>query len=226
MSAASSGIQSITPLLLVSYYLSEMVQKDLSERIQAIDNNLKNVIENELAKENESLAEKFKQMFSFGNGVLKDDNDLILLEEKLKKFIPSSFINIVEEPEQNLFPTSQQRVINSLLEFNNKLVDNKLIITTHSPYIIGYLTLAIKANELYHKAKTDEVKEKINEIVPVKSAVDRDAVVIYELDEPTGEIRLLETYNGIPSSKNFLNKELSEKNELYAQLLDIEDLCQ
>ena len=92
-------------------------------------NNLKNVIENELAKENESLAEKFKQMFSFGNGVLKDDNDLILLEEKLKKFIPSSFINIVEEPEQNLFPTSQQRVINSLLEFNNKLVDNKLIIT-------------------------------------------------------------------------------------------------
>lgn len=226
MSAASSGIQSITPLLLVSYYLSEMIQKDLSERIQTIDNNLKSKIENELAKESESLADKFKQMFSFGKGVLKDEAEMDLLEEKLKKFIPSSFINIVEEPEQNLFPTSQQRVINSLLEFNNKVTDNKLIITTHSPYIIGYLTLAIKANELYRKAKTNDVRQKINAIVPMNSAVGRDDVIIYELDEQTGSIRLLETYNGIPSSKNFLNKELSEKNELYAQLLDIEDLCQ
>ena len=95
MSAASSGIQSITPLLLVSYYLSEEVQKDLSEKIQAIDNNLKGKIENELAKENESLSVKFQQLLSFGKDVLKDDKDLVLLEEKLRKFIPSSFVNIV-----------------------------------------------------------------------------------------------------------------------------------
>ena len=226
MSAASSGIQSITPLLLVSYYLSEEVQKDLSERLQTIDNNLKSKIENELAKESESLSEKFKQLFAFGKGILKDDEDLAILEEKLKKYIPSSFINIVEEPEQNLFPISQQKVINSLLEFNNKMADNKLIITTHSPYIIGYLTLAIKANELFHKAKTEEVRHRINEIVPVNSTVNHYDLAIYELDEKNGSIRLLEAYKGIPSSKNFLNNELSEKNELFAQLLDIEDLCQ
>ena len=44
MSAASSGIQSITPLLLVSYYLSKEVQKDLFVKVQSIDNNLKDKI--------------------------------------------------------------------------------------------------------------------------------------------------------------------------------------
>ena len=41
----------------------------------------------------------------------------------------------------------------------------------------------------------------------------------------SGSIQKLGDYNGIPSSKNYLNKELAEKNELYAKLLDLEDLC-
>lgn len=226
MSAASSGIQSITPLLLVSYYLSEEVQKDLSEKIHAIDGNLKSKIENELTKENERLSEKFQQLFSFGKDVLKDDKDLALLEERLRKFIPSCFINIVEEPEQNLFPTSQQRVINKLLEFNNKLENNKLIITTHSPYIIGYLTLAIKANELYHKAVPDEVRQRIDEIVPVDSVISHDNIAIYELDETDGTIKLLGSENGIPNDNDYLDNELGILNDLFGDLLDIEDLCQ
>ena len=225
MSAASSGIQSITPLLLVSRYLSEEVQKDVLDKVQNIDNNLKNRIESEFAKGEGKLSEKFKQLYSFGKEILTKEEDATLLKDKLKQFIPSSFINIVEEPEQNLFPTSQQKVINSLLEYNNALDSNKLIITTHSPYIIGYMTLAVKAMELYKKAKKEEVRAQINEIVPQKSAISYDDLVIYELDEKDGSIHKLDTYKGIPSSKNYLNSELSEKNELYAQLLDIEDLC-
>ena len=178
MSAASSGIQSITPLLLVSRYLSEEVQKDVLDKVQNIDNNLKNRIESEFAKGEGKLSEKFKQLYSFGKEILTKEEDATLLKDKLKQFIPSSFINIVEEPEQNLFPTSQQKVINSLLEYNNALDSNKLIITTHSPYIIGYMTLAVKAMELYKKAKKEEVRAQINEIVPQKSAISHDDLVI------------------------------------------------
>lgn len=224
MSAASSGIQSITPLLLVSYYLSKEVQKELFLKLQSIDNNLKSKVENELRKEDEKLVEIFNQYCSFGKEVLSND-EVMLLEKRLKNYIPSSFINIVEEPEQNLFPTSQQKVINSLLEYNNEVDNNKLIITTHSPYIIGYMTLAVKAMDLYKKAKKEDVKAQINAIVPQKSAISHEDLVIYELDEKDGSIHKLDTYKGIPSSKNYLNSELSEKNELYAQLLDIEDLC-
>ena len=150
MSAASSGIQSITPLLLVSYYLSKEVQKDLFVKVQSIDNNLKDKIANELRKKNEKWVEKFTQYCSFGKEVLSND-DVLLLEQRLRNFIPSSFINIVEEPEQNLFPNSQQKILSRLLEFNNAAKENKLIISTHSPYILTALNNSILAEEVFEK---------------------------------------------------------------------------
>lgn len=225
MSAASSGIQSITPLLLVSHYLSNEVQKDLFVKVQTIDNNLKDKIANELRKEDEKWVEKYNQYSSFGKDVLSR-YEISIIEQKMKNFISSSFINIVEEPEQNLFPTSQQKVINSLLEYNNAIDRNKLIVTTHSPYIIGYITLAIKANELYPKAPNDKVISQINEIVPRKSAVSHQDVVIYELDENDGSIRMLGSEGGIPDDNNYLDNALGQMNDMFSNLLDIEDLCQ
>ena len=151
MASASSGIQSVTPLMLVSYFLSKEVQKDIFDKVQNIDNNLKNRIESELSKEDEGLSEKFKQLYSFGKEILTMDEKTELLKDKLKKHIPSSFVNIVEEPEQNLFPTSQQKVVNSLLEYNNTVKENKLIISTHSPYILAALNNSILAEEVFEK---------------------------------------------------------------------------
>ena len=226
MSAASSGVQSITPLLIVSSYLSGEVQKDIFEKIQNIDTNLKNRIELELSKESESLFEKFKQIYSFGKGVLKESDNVSSLEKKLKSFIPSSFINIVEEPEQNLFPSSQQKVLYSLLEHNNAIDSNKLIVTTHSPYIINYLMLAIKALEIGQKAgNNQDIKSKIYEIVPQKALIPLPSVAIYELDEQTGNISRLENTMGLPSNENYLNNKLGETNMLFSKLMEIEDLC-
>lgn len=151
MASASSGIQSITPLLLVSHFLSNEVRKDIYEKVQTIDNNLKNKIENDFSRENTRLSENFKLICSFGRGILTKREDVELLDKKLKKYIPSSFINIVEEPEQNLFPTSQQKVTNSLLEYNNAIKENKLVICTHSPYILASLNNSILADEVYKK---------------------------------------------------------------------------
>ena len=174
-----------------------------------------------------SLARKNKKESAkiLSDKTYTEEQKRILLSNLAAQFNIKRTLNIIEEPEQNLFPTSQQGMLYKLLEFNNRSKDNKLIITTHSPYIIGYMTLAVKAMELYKKAKKEEVRAQINEIVPQKSAISHDDLVIYELDEKDGSIHKLDTYKGIPSSKNYLNSELSEKNELYAQLLDIEDLC-
>lgn len=150
MSAASSGIQSITPLLLVSHFLSEEVTANILDKIQDIDDTRKKQIENNLAKEDASIIEKYRQLCNFGKGILAKE-DAVLLTKKLKQYIPSSFINIVEEPEQNLFPTSQQKVINSLLEYNNTVKENKLIISTHSPYILTSLNNSIFAKEVFEK---------------------------------------------------------------------------
>ena len=150
MSAASSGIQSITPLLLVSHFLSEEVTTNILDRIQDLDDSRKKQIENNLAKGDASIVEKYRQLCNFGKGILAKE-DAVLLTKKLKQYIPSSFINIVEEPEQNLFPTSQQEVTNSLLEYNNAVKENKLIISTHSPYILTSLNNSIFAEEVFEK---------------------------------------------------------------------------
>lgn len=205
---SASGFQSFVPLFVVAKYVTNLLDSE-----QEMDSQQRETFRKESAR---ILNDK----------TYTEEQKRILLSNLAGQFNIKRTLNIIEEPEQNLFPTSQQGMLYKLLEFNNRSKDNKLIITTHSPYIIGYMTLAVKAMELYKKAKKEEVRAQINEIVPQKSAISYDDLVIYELDEKDGSIHKLDTYKGIPSSKNYLNSELSEKNELYAQLLDIEDLCQ
>jgi hypothetical protein len=94
--------------------------------------------------------------------------------------------------------------------------------TTHSPYIINYLSIAIQAGYLKDKIKSKELLKKLNTIVPLISAVKASDVVIYQLDEKDGTIRKLPDFEGIPSDKNLLNQSLAEGNELFDLLLEIE----
>lgn len=67
------------------------------------------------------------------------------------KYTNSFFLNVVEEPEQNLFPESQMKNLAFLLEAANVNDENKIVMTTHSPYVLSYITLAAKTYELMNK---------------------------------------------------------------------------
>jgi hypothetical protein len=84
------------------------------------------------------------------------------------------------------------------------------------------LSLAVKANYLKNKIKDEAIKEKLNSIIPIKSTINGDDLAIYELNEIDGSIKKLETQNGLPSDENELNERLDESNELFAQLLEIQ----
>ena len=137
----------------------------------------------------------------------------------------SCFLNIVEELEQNLYPISQKAVLFELLEFANLLATNKIIITTHSPYLINYLSLAIKAHEVWGLVQkaTDVEKHRnsIESVVPIASCIDPKDVAIYECS-PEGTIILLPDYHGIPSDDNSLNHILGESNDLFDKLIDVQ----
>lgn len=209
LTEASSGFQSLVPLYLVSHYLAHSVKK-----------------QSESGKEPMSSEEmqRFKKGVEdiWGNDSLTDEQKSIALSVLSSKFNKSAFINIVEEPDQNLFPSSQQKMLFSLLEFNNINPGNKLIITTHSPYLINYLSLAVKAASLQGNIKDRLTLEKLDGIVPRKSILDGDDLAICELDERDGSIRKLEAQNGLPSDANELNQRLDEGNEMFAQLLEIQ----
>lgn len=216
LSESSSGLQSLIPLYLVS--------KNLAEGIDSVSDNSKNKAS---LDEMKTLRQRVIKVLT--NPKLTEELRLSAIEILSSLTKNDCFINIVEEPEQNLFPTSQWSILKSLLEFNNMESDNKLIMTTHSPYIINYLTLAIKAS-FVHKKIIDTINsidliKKLESIVPLKSMVNSYDVVIYELDELTGTIKKLKDYEGLPSDENYLNEKMAENNDMFAKLLDIEDLC-
>ena len=213
LTESSSGFQSLVPLYLVSNYLAKGVK-------EATEANLGGMSSEEV--------ERFKLLAAeiYSNETLTAEQRRAALSAISSKFNKTAFVNIVEEPEQNLFPTSQKSMLESLLEFNNMNEGNKLIMTTHSPYLLVYLTLCVEANSLKQKVSTDELKLKLCEIVPWESTLDGNDLVIYQLDEINGTIEKLKNYKGLPSDENELNNRLADANEDFSKLLDLEDLCQ
>ena len=213
LSEASSGFQSFVPLFLVS------------RNIALSMNQSRESSQNELSGEEQKVLQAKVQK------ILADDSLADELKEAALKLLSSQyrsecFLNIVEEIEQNLFPTSQKDVFYKLLEFANLREADRLILTTHSPYIINYLTLAIKGYTVLQKISSspnaDLLRQKLENVVPSASCVSEENAIVYELTEQ-GEIRKLSTYEGLPSDENYLNISLAETNQLFDDLLEIEE---
>lgn len=207
LSAASSGFQSALPLLLVSENLSNKVR----------DNSMKTELSD---KERKALQKEVDQIF--GDKALSDDVKWASLRSVSSKYRYSRYVNVVEEMELNLFPDSQKNVLYELIADAYKLSGNRLLMTTHSPYVINYLALAVKARQLADKAiKNEKLLDRIYSIVPKKGTVDAEDLVIYELHD--GEVKLLEDYEGLPSDDNYLNVRLRDTNTAFDDLLEIEE---
>lgn len=214
LTEASSGFQSVAPLYIVSKYYADLI---LAESVSGT----RDMSSDETAR--------FKKGFAaiWENDELSDEQRRLALSVLTKSFNKQAFINIVEEPEQNLFPTSQREMLHSLLSFNNYNKGNKLILTTHSPYIINDLTVVLQAMDVYScldsEGNKDDIK-KLNNIVNISTLLHSDDLSVYELSE--GVIKPIETYNGLPSDNNLLNSNIEESNIAFGKLLELSNICQ
>jgi len=212
LSHASSGFHSIVPLYWVTKYMVDFVGQSEEKLLKLLST------DQTIRRNSELLALNTSGL---------NELEIRIQEKKINgKYVSNNFVNIVEEPEQNLFPSSQKSILYSLLEFNNLNKANKLIMTTHSPYLINYLTLSVEAHKLKSNITTEELKQRLNNIVPLNATLNAEDLIVYQLNEINGTITKLKTYKGLPSDENFLNKGLEESNNLFSELLDIEDLCQ
>lgn len=214
ISDASSGFQSLVPLYLVSDYLASSVRMQSSQKKDQMSSD-----------ERSRFKEESNEILS--NSDLTMEQKRIAISVLSSKFNKSSFINIVEEPEQNLFPTSQWELLKSLLKFNNYNESNRLIMTTHSPYIVNYMSIVIQADNLWksthYSFDKENLRKKIKKVIPKESLVTGDDVAIYELDESDGSITMIDSFEGIPVENNYLNNMLVEGNNLFDELLEIEE---
>ncbi len=89
---------------------------------------------------------------------------------------------IIEEPELNLYPSTQKKLMEFLIGKINAS-GNKLTITTHSPYILTSLDNLIQANEVVrmHPQKSEEVEK----IVSKELWLDYDKVCCYYFENGT-----------------------------------------
>jgi predicted ATPase len=133
LNEAASGIQSNAPLYLVAWYLSK-----LTEHPSEISQNMS-------SDENERFKKAIKEIYA--NESLTEEQRRAALSVLSLQFKNTAFVNIVEEPEQNLFPVSQMQIIKSLVSFCNQNENNKLIISTHSPYVLATINNLMLANK-------------------------------------------------------------------------------
>ena len=123
---------------------------------------------------------------------------------------------VVEEPELNLYPTVQKELVEFIVERINRSKD-KLIITTHSPYVLTSLDNLIQAS---NAAKANpEQKEKVAEIVPEGKWVDFDRVACYYFEGGTCR-STLDTENQTIGASN-IDDVSEELGKTFDQLLEL-----
>lgn len=202
LQVASSGLQSIVPLCIYFYdvvkwvydhiedisfqkrnmYLNLIYEPFLrtlreSGRYDAILNDKH--IKEDLA---EKLSEASKDLRNLCAGLEEDDipptlRKVFRLENNLTK--PHFSSVIIEEPEQNLFPSTQEKLLYYFLGLMDKTRD-KLVITTHSPYILYALN-----NCMLGWLVKDEIddNDKIEAVAHKDSWVNPKDVSVWEIRE-------------------------------------------
>lgn len=196
---AASGIQSLIPFVVVIHYFSERLFSDNKYwKSDSLDN--KKLLDNLLLKELGYIPDNLE----------KDEK----LKEIHKNIFNSCFIAVMEEPEQNLFPNSQKKVMQFLLQKLNTSMDNKIIVTTHSPYVLETINNCIYAKSLSDKnIKTDD-------LIPVNQQISYDQVSAYKIvNGCTESIKIEELKQLDPAEIDSCSIDI---NTVYSELSDRE----
>lgn len=185
---ASSGLQSIVPLCgLINYLTYHEIHRPrkLSVAQERELNNLQDIL--------------YKERFTQSNGTLAvgrvDDITNNYPEPRIKFFgsfkEESRFSEIVEnysltqyvsiyleEPEENLFPSTQYELVKWMAEQINSTKNNSLCIATHSPYILSSFNNLIQAAD-----SKDNIN--VESVVGKSTAIPFEEINVYAVDKGT-----------------------------------------
>jgi hypothetical protein len=218
---ASSGLQSVVPMLLLLDFLSSGLYKikptesvdEKEEKINVFLKHFVKILAKDKIKMNEIVSRTEKeQKISMKFVELENILDIVLnrTEYHFSRFI-------IEEPEQNLFPETQRDLVYYMLRtiINNNEHDHKLLITTHSPYILYALNNCM----LGYLVKAIMPKKEQNELASKFSWIDPSLVSVWEIEKDKGTIKLIQDEKTGTVSKHYFNKIMNDvMDEYYAML--------
>lgn len=153
---ASSGLQSVIPLVLMlryfseDYYLNDAFNTsfDNSERNRLLRERLVDLLVLEPLYPGYSDADRYQLLREINDKLADYESDYIAamtrFDQKYKQITtPVATRFIVEEPEQNLFPYTQIQLVEYLLQKSESGRVHSITVTTHSPYIINALNVLL-----------------------------------------------------------------------------------
>jgi predicted ATPase len=198
---ASSGLQSVVPLITMFDYVTQGIYKE--RRPMSV-------------KERDELIKKLNELVKEDKGKQQNTDLSILLDVINAKNYRYSQI-IVEEPEQNLFPLTQRDLVYYMVQMCNDAKRNhRLTITTHSPYILYALN-----NCMMGYLINGNMPEQEQQTLTSRNAwIDPKLVSVWEIE--AGAIRSIQDEEGI-ISENYFDSNMTELTDEYYQMLNYYD---
>jgi predicted ATP-dependent endonuclease of OLD family len=136
---------------------------------------------------------------------------LLVIQYNTKNIKKGDDLFVIEEPELNLYPSTQKDLIEFIVGRINKSND-KLIITTHSPYLLTSIDNLIQAGNVARDKKA--LRAEVEKLVPSELWIDFDNVACYYFNDGTAKSTLDHEISSIgPSNIDDVSLALSETFE-------------
>lgn len=160
--SASSGYQSIVPLAVLVKWLSSGIYEENKPFSPEENQRVQEILAHLSEETNENEAKLVERLRGFVQG---------------RVYSHTQFI--IEEPEQNLFPKTQMDLLYQLISEINHGRNHRLVMTTHSPYILYALNNCMLAYVV--KDKIDE--DIANTVESVKYALNPKDVSVWSIKD-------------------------------------------
>ena len=196
--------QTIDETLMLKFMERVGKIKDTFKKFENFEGLIESFAENGISKiELQSVRNRIDEILK-GRYVIDNYGEKIIFDQSSKEYVYLSnassgqqesirilqdiFINILdnvkilrilEEPEAHLFPTAQKQLIELLALMISQNVDNQLIITTHSPYVLTAFNNLLFAKRVIDK--NPSVEKKVNEVIPEKYHINASDFAAYSL---------------------------------------------
>lgn len=229
LSNASSGLQSLVPLLAMTEFITDWIyntEEEISfeqneKRAKVIQFLIKEILLKPYFKQssidNSEIKEKIEQVIQ---KIKTADIEAINLANKYNIVNTNLFTTnnsqlIIEEPEQNLFPETQKDLIYHFFEkcVNNER-DHRLTITTHSPYILYAINNCMMGGLVFDKmTEKDKKRLKCN-----LSLIEPQKVSIFEIRDGN-LVNIQDKEDGLIGN-NFFDKKMKDIMDDYYTMLN------
>ena len=221
LGSASSGLQSVVPLQIMMQYYTNQYFKTFAEKT-SFDSDVKTrMIQNRVVdkyvlsvaypgfnpSDRSRLIKEQNERIHEGNPEAREL--LLKYREELERLtVPVRTSFIVEEPEQNLYPSTQIDLLEAIIKLCSDECGHGCTITTHSPFIINYLNVLI---------------ERCNKNIPDRMKLNPEELGVYSTNE--GRLTDLMQTNAMTGEKSVNAEDLVEPmREMYQEYREIKKM--